>query len=448
MAEQFFEEIDVYEQQGSFGGVWNYSPIGSNDPKAVPQTDPHQPLEIPKWSCKKRQGDDVKPLFVTPMYDGLETNIPNVLMEHSDDPSLRNHQLFPTRETVLDYLEDYAKSIKGLVHFENQVSDVRLQTFCGQDQWLVSSQALRTGLTRTKSYDAILVANGHYGIPYVPNIKGIGDWHLANPGVISHSKFYRNPAVYDGKKTVVVGYAASGIDITSQISTKARLPILVSRRSISYLAFPASYVQDVPEIVEFLTEDKGKRAVRFADGRVESDVDAVLFCTGYLYSYPFLPSLKPQVITTGERVEHLYKHIFYVENPTLAFVGLPVRVIPFPTFEGQASVIAKVWARRLELPSTTAMQTWENSAVEKQGPGREFHVLDFPKDLDYHNEMVDWAFQTSHPKFGRIPPKWTAKENWIRERFPAIKRAFVDRGDRRHTIQGMEELGFDYSYKE
>lgn len=45
---------------------------------------------------------------------------------------------------------------------------------------------------------------------------------------------------------------------------------------------------------------------------------------------------------------------------------------------------------------------------------------------------------------GKTPPKWSEKETWTRERFPEIKKAFADRGEARHSVRRVEELGFDY----
>jgi hypothetical protein len=74
-------------------------------------------------------------------------------------------------------------------------------------------------------------------------------------------------------------------------------------------------------------------------------------------------------------------------------------------------------------------------------------VLGFPRDFEYHNEMVQWAEgarDLDGGGKGKLPPKWNAKETWTRERFPAIKRAFAERGEGRHAVRTVEELGFDY----
>lgn len=438
--------IDIYEQQAFFGGVWNYSdnPKGTID---IPQMNADQPLEKPIWHFESIKDDHTNrepyASFDSPMYGKLETNIPHCLMKYSDAPSLESHQLLPSRQVVTQYLEDYAEDIRQLVMFQTQVTDIRLNSPDTKSGWVVQFKSLKSNEASERLYDAVVVANGHYTIPTLPEIKGISEWNQANRGIISHSKFYRRPEPFINKKVIIVGNSASGIDIASQIATVCKHPILNSSRSDSPLTYKADYKKSVPEIVEFLPLTQGTRAVLFANSRMEENIDAIFFCTGYFYSFPFLSSISPELISTGERVQNLYKHLLYIPNPTLAFVGLPCRIIPFRTFEGQAAVIARVWSGRLNLPSKMDMYRWEERVIAERGTGKPFHVLPFPRDFEYHNDMVAWA-TSAQGRPGRVPPKWTEKETWLRERFPAIKKAFADKGEERHTIKTVEELGFDY----
>jgi cation diffusion facilitator CzcD-associated flavoprotein CzcO len=131
----------------------------------------------------------------------------------------------------------------------------------------------------------------------------------------------------------VVGNSASGVDLSAQISTVSQLPVLVCEKDATVAVKEEKpWARMVPEIVEFLPEE---RSVRFNNGEVERDVDAVVFCTGYFYSFPFLRNLSSPVTTDGSCARHLYEHMLYVDDPTLAFVGIPQRVVPFPVSEAQ-----------------------------------------------------------------------------------------------------------------
>ena len=382
------------------------------------------------------------------MYDRLETNIPCPLMQFSDKPFPMDTQLYPTRQTVSRYLEEYATEVRHLIRFQTQVTDIQLQTKDNKDSWTLQSKDLITGQASSAQYDAVLVCCGHYTVPYLPDISGIQDWSDRYPESISHSKLYRSPEMFNGCKVAVVGNSASGVDIAKQISGVAQHPVIISQRSEQFLAVPRgesgeTAVKSMPQIVEFINPSSSTRTIRFANGHIEENIDHVVFCTGYLYSFPFLKSLLRGLITDGFRVHNVYQHMFNINHPSLAFPGLPMRILPFPLSEAQASVIARVWSGRLSLPSQEKMLEWEQRTVKDNGDGKKFHTLNFPKEFDYHNMLCDWALQ-SGSDVGKRARRWTNKEYWLRERFAAIREAFVKKGETRHQVQTLEELGFDF----
>ena len=185
------------------------------------------------------------------------------------------------------------------------------------------------------------------------------------------------------------------------------------------------------------------RAVQFSDGRAEKDVDAVVFCTGYFYSYPFL-SKDLDLVSDGRRTQHVYKQIFHNIHPTLAFLALPQKIIPFPIAECQAAIVARIWSNRLQLPSNEERDQWEESVVHERGSGTNFHNLIYPLDADYINELHDWSLQAEPKGKGKTPPYWGEKERWVRGRFPAIKKAFAHMGVGKHEVRSIEDLGFDF----
>ncbi|KAL9591998.1 MAG: hypothetical protein Q9179_007160 [Wetmoreana sp. 5 TL-2023] len=444
LAERHFDQIDVFEQQASTGGVWNYVPYAPSDELRIPQTNPHQPLEEPKWAGSDDGTHAMpKPFFVTPIYDRLESNVPHCLMRHSDDLSLEDQPLFAGHRSVLQYLNNYAEDVRHLISFQTQVYDVRREDEDGHDKWFVCTKDLATNQVSEKQYDAVAVASGHHYVPMIPDIPGIRGWNAAYPSVISHSKYYRVPDSFKNKKVVVVGNSASGFDIAAQISTVCKHPLLNSQRSPApEFQRDVSWQNDMPEIVEFLPCSDASQAVRFADGQVESDIDAIVFCTGYLYSFPFLSSLQPRLIVTGERVENTYQHLFYIPHPSLAFVGLPSKIIPFRTYEGQAAIATRVWSGRLELPSKSDMEDWEAARVADRGGGKKYHELSKLEDFRYHNELMDWALEAAPKDSDALPPKWSKRDAWVRKNIPAIKKAFADKGEARHRVRSIEELGF------
>lgn len=450
LAERYFDQIDVFEQRSSVGGVWNYSPRSSKSgfPSTVLHSGAHDPAEKPIWISQADGKQEA--VFLSPLYDRLETNIPKELMRFSDKPFPSETQLFPKHHTVKKYLEEYARDVKSLIHFETQVADVRLKE-SEVVTWELKTINLHTGHTSIRTYDAVVVASGHYTVPHIPDIPGIETWNRFNAGAISHSKFYDSSAPFTGKKVVVVGNSASGLDIGAQINEVSKGKVIISQRSESYFApsVPSDKII-CPEIAEFLDHAHHDRAIRFANGHVEEQVDAVVFCTGYFYSYPFLESLNPSVVTHGWRTMNVYQQLFYNEHPTLVFPVLSQRVIPFPMAENQAAVFARVWSGRLRLPSKADMHAWEDAEVATKGDGKAFHILSFPLDADYLNFLYDWAASAESRTgladhgMGKLGTYWGERERWMRAHFPDIRGAFVRQGSKRGGITTLAELGFNF----
>jgi cation diffusion facilitator CzcD-associated flavoprotein CzcO len=424
----------------------------------VPQTNAHVGLESPlfqKLSTSQRRDSKTEATFLSPIYERLETNIPKSLMGFADTKFPDSLQLFPSHEEVEQYLENYARPVLDLIRFRTQVDSVKfLQGTTVSDgtiseEWSVCSRNVITGEEICEVYNAIVVASGHYSTPFIPEIPGIGDWNKAFPGTISHSKYFRKHEAFSDKKVIVVGNSASGLDISSQISPCCKT-LLLSQKSESYLAggFASDpKIQSVSQISRFDSENK---TVYFSNGRVERDVDSILFCTGYLYTLPFLRDLSPNPIGDGTHVEHTYRHLFYTPHPTLSFLALPQKVIPFPLSEAQSSVLVRIYSGRLAVPSEKEMEAWEEATIAEQGSGGDFHTLKFPKDAEYINLMYDWA-AGAIPRHGledggrgKLPHRWGPWEYWARENFPAIRKAFVERGENRKHVTTLEEIGFHF----
>ena len=196
LAEEAFDKIDIFEQRSNVGGVWNYTAEANDQLRQVPRTDPHEPLERPLW---RECNGEKEPIFVSPMYNALETNIPQTLMQFSDLDFPQGTQLFPPREVVLMYLEKYAEDIRHLIRFYTQVVDVRSQTNGGHLSWLVKTQNILTSIIEESTYDAVVIASGHYNVPYIPDIPGVQAWDRIYPGSVTHSKFYRSPDDFKDK---------------------------------------------------------------------------------------------------------------------------------------------------------------------------------------------------------------------------------------------------------
>ncbi|KIV92819.1 hypothetical protein PV10_04085 [Exophiala mesophila] len=444
--------ITIFEQRNQVGGIWNLSANVISKTVAVPQSDKNYGTGVDENQDKASHSLELE----SPLYDYLETNVPKQLMPYAGVPFPDEDPLFPSHGAVLKYLQGYANNVLGGdasatadLRFGVKIREVALlqgEGASGKDTWEIQSEHLASGNIKTETYDAVVVANGHYTVPYIPEIEGAAEWNRKYPGTILHSKAYRRPQDFAGKKVLVIGNSASGLDIAAQIGFmgQPKGKVLLSARSASAFGpMPAvDWKEDVDQVVEFLDSD---RAVRFASGRVERDLDAVIFSTGYFFSYPFLTKVGSKIVDDGFRVKGLYEHLFLIDHPTLVFPVVNLKVIPFPLAENQAAVVARVWSGRLDLPSKDKMRQWEQQEIKANGDGKYFHQKMFPQDAAQINHLYRWACQArGSPSQDSRLTRWDEKLVWLRSRLPSIKMAFMTRGHDRVKVKTAEEMGFDF----
>lgn len=172
----------------------------------------------------------------------------------------------------------------------------------------------------------------------------------------------------------------------------------------------------VQAISEFShSDDKG--VIKCEDGTELTDVDIVVFATGYLFNLPFLSrDLGSQLITDGQIVHNLYQHLFYINNPTLAFIGIPIRVVPFPLSQVQSKVVARCWSGKSPLPSKEDMAQWYKLQPEHVRP-RDGFVFGSQKEIKYIERLGMWAegarpndnvddWNSPDPVTGKLSDSW------------------------------------------
>lgn len=430
-AQGTFESIVIFDQQDEVGGVWYYSQRPP-DPSPVPHQDPFVPLD----EFGHRPDDRDAPSFPSAMYEVLHANIPSSLMRFSDQEFPQSAKIYPSRESIHEYLVRYAADVRDLIKFSFQVKDIKLLSDDqGRDKWFLKAASLTNDERVEEVFDAVVIANGHSYIPYIPDRKNMREFHQAYPDVILHSRQFRSAKQFADKKVVVVGNGPSGADIGHQINQECRKPALLSVRSPTpQQLLDYTGCLEVPGIEEFLVEEKG---VRFTDGSVETDIDAIMFCTGFLFNYPFFNGLERKLMTTGKGVHGLYKHLFCIQHPTLVFPSINKKTIPWPQSETQAAVFAAVWSNDLDLPTSQEMEEWSKELEERQGES--LHLFGPNEDGYYINEFHDWAVKARH--LGKEPPRWDDEKFWERSIYAAAKVRFEEQGCQANTL---DDLGFRY----
>lgn len=138
------------------------------------------------------------------------------------------------------------------------------------------------------------VCNGHYSTPRLPP-------YVAQPfpGIQLHAHNYRTSAspMFQGRRVVVVGAAASGSDIALEIAEHAAAVYVCARRwenpKLTWEGEgakpfgPGGRVRRMPNVASLGADG----SVHLEGGSVIEHVDVVMYCTGYQYDFPFLETL-------------------------------------------------------------------------------------------------------------------------------------------------------------
>ena len=271
----------------------------------------------------------------------------------------------------------------------------------------------------TESFDAVIVAAGHYIVPFIPSTPGLAELSRNFPGSVEHSKAWRDPEKYRGRRVVVVGASISGADISFTLADVAETPLhsVVRGRYHPYFfdwAFQHPNILRRPPITNiFSSRETGERTVYFEDGTKLENVDLVIFGTGYTWTLPFLPELAKTI--HNNRLPNLYQHVFYLQDPTLCFVGAIAAGFTFKVFEWQAVLAARFLAGRIQLPSKSEQVKWEEDRIAFKGDGVPFTAL-YPDFEPYFETVRVMAGEPTKDGKGRRLPKWEKK--W-REDFDA-----------------------------
>ena len=274
----------------------------------------------------------------------------------------------------------------------------------------ISGEILQTHVTQ--EFDAVVVANGHYHAPKVPDIPGLKEWKQRWPTKVQHSKSYRDPEDFRNQNVLLVGASTSSTDIARELDQIASQVYQSSRGGafdLPPLLLPAN-ARRVNEIKSFDTIPEEAMpstqvnpvlgTVTLHDGITLQHIQRVIVATGYQHTLPFLPALHndciaacnaddTQLITDGTQVHNLHKDIFYIPDPSLAFIGLPYYSANFALFEFQAIALTAVFAGRAKLPSAEDMRSEYRAKVKNKGFGRAFHSVK-GEEVAYADELLEW----------------------------------------------------------
>ncbi len=143
--------------------------------------------------------------------------------EYADYPMPDEYPDFPSRQQMLEYLQDYAEKFGLREHIQFRTKVVMALPLA-EGKWELE---LATGEKRI--YKGLIVCNGHHWDKRFPNYPG----NFA--GEFIHSKDYRSPAQVAGKRVLVIGGGNSGCDIAAEAARVGKIACLSVRRGYWFL---------------------------------------------------------------------------------------------------------------------------------------------------------------------------------------------------------------------
>lgn len=400
--EKKFQKVSLFERRREAGGCWIFD-------EAIPE-----PLPLIKYlSVRKANNTEIledelpgyfpkrvrQSFYDTATYSYLESNVEACAMEFVEEPfpeikseeSIRKYGKdtpFRHNSVIKEYIQNLYKK-KGyddFLQFNTSVELVEKDKL--SNKWIITLRRFGAEVDYLwrETFDAVIVASGHYDVPFVPNISGLQKFHDNPKKIVIHTKAYRSREHFRNKRTVVVGGSVSAMDAVQDILTVSELPVISSQKKTTkphvYFGDEAFKHPSIDRRGEIVNIDNVTSTIFFDDGSSVSGVDAIIFGTGYSFSFPFLPNLD----LSENRVQGLYQHIFKMDDPTLSFIGAVTAGLTFKVYEWQAVLVAKVYSNRARLPAYEEQKRWETKRLHERGNGANF--ITFYPDFEEYFETI------------------------------------------------------------
>lgn len=302
------------------------------------------------------------------MYESAHLISSKRTTEFSEFPMADDVAPYPHHSEMCRYFRDYAQHFGLRAHYQ---FGTRVESLERREKgWKLTSE--RNGERREWLVDGVLIANGTLHAPNQPELPGRFD------GELLHSADYRSPALFEGKRVLVIGCGNSACDIAVDAVHRARSVDISVRRGYYFLpkfllgrpidtfggavklpralkqridgaliraliGKPSDYGLPDPDYRLYeshpvvnslvlhhlghgdikarpdLASIEGRQAV-FCDGS-RADYDLILQATGYKLDYPFIAR---EELNWPERAgaPQLYLNIFHPQHDDLFMMGM------------------------------------------------------------------------------------------------------------------------------
>ncbi|CAI7656041.1 unnamed protein product [Penicillium glandicola] len=434
-------DVTVFERNNAAGGVWLYdkrTPIEAQYPSPRPSASQEY--------VKDERADDERKILLHappgPCYESLTNNVSTPLLRTKLNAWPEGTAPFVKHYVLKEYIQDTASKVgvDAITKYGARVTRVHKDGSTWTVQWsTLSEDQDLVEKEESATFDSVIVASGHYHTPLVPNIRGLPEAKAQWPERIFHSKSFRRSEGFKGKNVLLLGGGVSSLDIASEISGTAKHVYQSTRNGAFDLpetALPdnASRIAEVeafePSASTSANSEHLPLTAQLKSGESLHDIDTIILCTGYQMALPFLNEYNDYsvsateandkvLVTDGTQVHNLHQDIFYIPDPTLAFVGIPFYTATFSLFEFQAIAVAAFLSGVAKLPSATSLRTEYENRIKEKGLGRAFHSLK-DKEQPYVDELMKWV------NAGRVerglPLIEGHTEAWIKERAALTER--------------------------
>eukprot|EP01036_Dinobryon_divergens_P028848 gene28848-37855_t len=335
--------------------------------------------------------------------------------------------IIPTIEERNNDCTSYASHDEVLQYLKNFADKYSLEKYVKFD-----STVIKDSVVVKTDFDAVIVCNGHFSAPFVPHaLPGLSGYAGVSMHSIRYDSLKGDPTLLVGKRVLVVGGKSSATDMAREILLSGVAEeVRISDRNLDSsfgIVYPDGTMMSVDSArtsqrdgyyvfhpsIRYITE--GSRTITFVDG-TSADIDVILWCTGYLYDFPFLPThsgdeclaeknqeLKGEEgadhtgfgirLEGGKRLRGLHLKLIHQEEPTMAFIGLPFSVVPFPLFYFQARLLAALYKGEVSLPDMDERRRLlleEEKELRQRGLFEEkYHYLGGLAQWDYCRTLTE-----------------------------------------------------------
>lgn len=186
----------------------------------------------------------------------------------------------------------------------------------------------------------VFVCNGHFTIPRLP------DYYKKYKKEWIHSHNYMKAKDYHNKTVAIVGGGPSGIDIVVQLNNCAKQVYFLHKNHTKFNNnLPLNCIQKAPLI------DANSENLILLNKEILSNIDVVIYCTGYKYSTPPIFEESKSLIEfpdDGSMVSPLFWHMAHLKYlDSLFFIGLNLLVSPFILIEHQVRLAIALMNHRI-----------------------------------------------------------------------------------------------------